>query len=351
VARAYARRGSHLPDLGYFPLGNHSFTDFLHYVRSGDFVNRLIAEAGSSQEYAFALGVMAHYEADTVGHPLGTNLAVPIIYPELAAQYGDSVTYAQSPSSHLQTEFRFDVLQVAHRGEVPELFEHSIEFQVPKDFLDRVFKETYGLGLNDLFENFDVALVTYRWGFRILIDEGTGIAWQLYKGDIETLEPGMVRKQFLPAMSRGDFEQEFGKAFLEPGFFVRFVGVIGNLFPNIGPFARLPYKPLPPNVRLLYFGAFHKASEQYRRELGKLNIKEPELPDLILDTGGASKAGTYPPADQAYADLLQRHAKDHFAHVPKTLAEDMQRHFANRDAALKFDESEKDRQATISALN
>jgi hypothetical protein len=350
-ARAYARGGSHLPDLGYFPLGNHSFTDFLHYVRSGDFVNRLIAEAGSSQEYAFALGMMAHYEADTVGHPLGTNLAVPIIYPELAAQYGDSVTYAQSPSSHLQTEFRFDVLQVAHRGEVPELFEHSIEFQVPKDFLDRVFKETYGLGLNDLFENFDVALVTYRWGFRILIDEGTGIAWQLYKGDIETLEPGMVRKQFLPAMSRGDFEQEFGKAFLEPGFFVRFVGVIGNLFPNIGPFARLPYKPLPPNVRLLYFGAFHKASEQYRRELGKLNIKEPELPDLILDTGGASKAGTYPPADQAYADLLQRHAKDHFAHVPKTLAEDMQRHFANRDAALKFDESEKDRQATISALN
>ena len=75
----------------------------------------------------------------------------------LQAQYGDSVTYAQDSSSHLQTEFRFDVLQVAHRGEVPQLFEHSVEFKVPKEFLDRVFKETYGLGLNDLFENFDFA--------------------------------------------------------------------------------------------------------------------------------------------------------------------------------------------------
>jgi hypothetical protein len=36
-ARAYARGGAHLPDLGYFPLGSHLFTDLLHYVRTGDF--------------------------------------------------------------------------------------------------------------------------------------------------------------------------------------------------------------------------------------------------------------------------------------------------------------------------
>ncbi len=145
----------------------------------------------------------------------------------------------------LQTEFRFDILQVAHRGEVPELFEHSIEFKVPKEFLARVFRENYGLELNDLFENFDVALTTYRWGFRTLIDEFTGIAWGLYQGDIETLEPGMLRDQFLPSMSQADFEKQFGKAFLEPGFFVRFVGIVGNFFPNVGPFAQLPYSRFP----------------------------------------------------------------------------------------------------------
>ena len=33
-ARAYAYGGSHVPDLGYFPLGNVLFTNLVHYVRS-----------------------------------------------------------------------------------------------------------------------------------------------------------------------------------------------------------------------------------------------------------------------------------------------------------------------------
>ena len=86
-ARAYARAGSHLPDLGYFPLGNRLFTNLLHYVRSGDFIARLITEARTPQEYAFALGVMAHYEGDTVGHPLATNLAVYGFRPQRSCRY------------------------------------------------------------------------------------------------------------------------------------------------------------------------------------------------------------------------------------------------------------------------
>jgi hypothetical protein len=350
-ARAYVRAGSHLPDLGYFPLGSREFTDLLHYVRTGDFINRLITEADAVPEYAFALGVMAHYDGDTVGHPLATNLSVPIIFPKLEEQYGDTVTYADSPSAHLQTEFRFDILQVAHRHEVPDLFEHSIEFKVPEDFLNRVFKETYGFELNDLFTNFDVALTTYRWGFRTLIDEATGIAWQLYREDIDSLEPGIVEKDFLRVMPRGDFEKEFGKAFLEPGYFARFVGLLGNLVPKIGPLTRLPYRRLPPNVRILYFGAFKKASAQYRQELTKVNGNRVELPDLILDTGGADLPGTYRPADEAYARLLRRHAKDHFVRVPKPLADVIVKHFRNRELALKFEESDEDRKETVDALN
>jgi hypothetical protein len=349
-ARAYARGGSHLPDLGYFPLGNREFTDLLHYVRTGDFIRELLAEANSPQEYAFALGVMAHYEGDTIGHPLATNLTVPILHPKLEAEYGDSVTYAEAPSAHLQTEFRFDVLQVAHRGEIPDLFNNSIEFKIPREFLQRVFRENYGLNLDDLFENFDVALTTYRWGFRMLIEETTGIAWQLYRDDIESLEPGMVEDKFLHAMPRADFEQEFGKAFLEPGYFVRFVGFLGNLVPNVGPFAHLPYKPLPQNVRNLYFSAFHKASERYRTELDKLPQDQPWFPNLILDTGMTDRAGAYPPADKAYAELLQIHARDHFVRVPKDLADDMMKHFQDRKAAVAFEDDPQKQEETLSAL-
>lgn len=345
-ARGYARGGSHLPDLGYFPLGSDLFTDLIHYVRTGDFVSRLLAEANNPQEYAFALGVLGHYEADTIGHPQATNRAVPIIFPDLAAQYGDSVTYAQSPGSHLQTEFRFDILQAAHRGEVPELFEHSIEFQVPKEFLERVFCETYGLELKDIFKNYDVALLTYRWGFRTLIDEVTGISWQLYRSDIETLQPGVTEKDFVSTMSPEEFEKQFGDAFLQPGYFVRFVGVAGNLVPNVGPLKRLPYKPLPENVQKLYFGAFHNASEQYHVKLVEIAKTKGRvrLPNLLLDTGEPDKPGSYPPADKVYIELLDLHATDHFARMPAPLVRDVLLHFRNREAALGIEATDLDRE-------
>jgi hypothetical protein len=347
-ARGYARGGSHLPDLGYFPLGSHLFTDLLHYVRTGDFYERAVKEAASAQEYAFALGMLAHYEADTIGHPEATNLAVPIIYPELAQKYGSSATYADSPSSHLETEFRFDVLQVAHRHEVPKLFEHSIEFKVPKEFLERVFEETYGLKLEDLFVNYDIALNTYRWGFRTLIDEATGIAWELYREDINSLEPGIKRGDFVDQMSRADFVKEFGKAFLEPGYFARFVAFAGNLVPNVGPLKRLPYKPLPNDVKQLFFHAYRNAYEQYLKEVSFAAQDKILLPNLILDTGEPPRAGAYAPADKAYAELLDHHARDHFAHLPKALADDMLTHFHDRNAALSFEDSQGKR-AKISA--
>jgi hypothetical protein len=350
-ARGYARGGSHLPDLGYFPLGSHLFTDLLHYVRTGDFYELAVKEAGNAQEYAFALGMMAHYEVDLVGHPEATNLAVPIIYPELAQKYGASATYADSPSAHLETEFRFDVLQVAHRHEVPQLFEHSIEFKVPREFLERMFQETYGLKLDDLFVNYDVAVNTYRWGFRTVIDEATGIAWELYRQDIESLEPGIKRGDFVNEMSRADFVKEFGNAFLQPGYFARFIAFFGNLVPNVGPLKNLPYKPLPDNVKQIYFHAYRNASNQYVKEISVAESGRMLLPNLILDTGAPDRAGAYPPADRAYAELLDHHAQDHFAHMPKALADDMLRHFRDRDAAVSFEDDQSKRAKILDEVN
>ncbi len=350
-ARAYARGGSHLPDLGYFPFGSRLFTDLLHYVRTGDFYERALKEAGSVREYAFALGLLAHYEADSVGHPEGTNIAVPIIYPDLAQKYGNVVSYVDSPSAHLETEFRFDVLQVAHRHQIPYLFENSIQFKVPREFLERIFQETYGVKLDDLFVNYDVALTTYRWGFRTLLDEGTGIAWALYKPEIESEEPGIKKKQFVQSMSRNDFVHQFGRAFLEPGYFARTLSFLANLVPNVGPLKRLPYKPLPKDVQQMYFHAYRNACAQYLREVSFVSRDEIFLPNLILDTGQPPIPGAYEPADHAYAELLDLHAKDRFAHLPTALAGDMLNHFSDRNAALAFEKSDTQRRKTTAEVD
>src|SRR5437016_13975274 len=93
TARAYAYGGSVVQDLGYYPFGSHFFSNLLHYVRTGDFVNALISDARDVNEYAFALGALGHYAADNSGHPMAVNRAVPLMYPKLKAQFGNNVHY------------------------------------------------------------------------------------------------------------------------------------------------------------------------------------------------------------------------------------------------------------------
>src|SRR5436190_13833658 len=111
-ARAYAYGGCVIQDLGYYPFGSHFFSDLVHYVRSGDFVAKLVADARDVNELAFALGALAHYAADSEGHPLGINRAVPAMYPQMREKYGSWMTYAGSPKRHVIVEFSFDGLQV-----------------------------------------------------------------------------------------------------------------------------------------------------------------------------------------------------------------------------------------------
>src|SRR5579864_1415160 len=68
-AHAFAYGGSLVQDMGYYPFGKKYFSDLLHYVRTGDFVGNLLRDASDVNEYAFALGALAHYSSDNMGHP------------------------------------------------------------------------------------------------------------------------------------------------------------------------------------------------------------------------------------------------------------------------------------------
>src|ERR1700739_501670 len=79
-ARAYAYGGCVIPDIGYYPVGDRSFSNLTHYVRSGDFVVNLFRNAHNADELAFAIGALSHYIGDSVGHADATNVAVPIAF-------------------------------------------------------------------------------------------------------------------------------------------------------------------------------------------------------------------------------------------------------------------------------
>jgi hypothetical protein len=126
-AHGYAYGGAVIQDLGYYPFGSTEFSHLVHYVRSGDFVHELLVESQDADEYAFALGALAHYPSDISGHA-AVNQSVAIQYPKLRAKYGNSVKYAEDRTAHLKTEFGFDMVQVAKNRYASQQYHDFIGF-------------------------------------------------------------------------------------------------------------------------------------------------------------------------------------------------------------------------------
>src|SRR5260370_23071537 len=148
--------------MGYYPHGSMFFSDLAHYVRSGDFVIILLRDSKDLNEYAFALGAMAHYAADTDGHRIGTNRAVPVLYPKLRKKHGDSVTYEDDPLAHVKTDFGFDVLEVAKARSAPDSYHDFIGFQVAAPLLEQAFREPHALPLRSVLACEHKVVVAYE---------------------------------------------------------------------------------------------------------------------------------------------------------------------------------------------
>src|ERR1700751_3113428 len=144
-ARAYAYGGCVIQDMGYYPFGDASFSNLTHYVRSGDFVVNLFRNATNADELAFAVGALSHYIGDAVGHAVATNRAVPVEFPKLGAKYGTVVSYAEGKHQHVQTEFAFDINEIAHHRMAPLSYLRHIGLKVPVRQLALAYYQTYGL--------------------------------------------------------------------------------------------------------------------------------------------------------------------------------------------------------------
>ena len=211
-AHAYAYGGCIVQDMGYYPFSSRFFSDLTHYVRSGDFVVALIRDSQDLNEYAFALGALSHYAAEINGHSIATNLAVPILYPELRRKFGKTVTYWDNPLSHIRTEFGFDVLQVAQGRYAPDRYRAFIGFQVAKPVLERAFLDTYGIEMKDVFGDLDLALGSFRYSVGSIIPGMTRVAWQLKKDTLVKEIPGVTKKKFLYNLSRSSYEKNGGRS-------------------------------------------------------------------------------------------------------------------------------------------
>jgi hypothetical protein len=326
-AHAYAYGGCIIQDLGYYPLGSQLYSDLTHYVRSADFVQALVADAQNLDELAFAMGAVAHYGADVDGHRIAVNRAVPILYPKLRAKYGDEVTYGDNPHAHMKTEFGFDVLQVARGNYAAGAYHDFIGFHVAKDLLDRAFEETYGLKLKDLFGSLDLALGTYRLSVSSLIPKATKAAWVAKKDEIQKLAPGVTRQHFLYNIRRADYTKEWGADYRKPGLFARFLAVLMQVLPKIGPLRGLEFRVPTPEAEKLFQASFDAAVQLDQRSFAEIRGKALRLSNLDLDTGRTVSPGEYALTDQTYARLLKKLEGKKFADVSAELRADILRFY------------------------
>ncbi len=330
-ARAYAYGGCVIQDLGYYPFGSSFFSNLLHYVRTGDFVDALIRDARDVDEYAFAIGALGHYAADNSGHPMAVNRAVPLMYPKLKAQFGNHVTYMQSPKSHVLVEFSFDVVQVAAGAYAPEAYHSYIGFKVAKSALERAFRNTYGIEMKDVFVSEDLAIATYRHAVAKTIPEMTKVAWGKKHDEIMKVTPGIRRQAFVFNFPRKQYELEFGADYAKPHGFARFLAVVYDLIPKIGPFRSLGFSVPTPEAERLFLDSFISTKEHFRQSLDALQRGRLRLPNTDFDTGLPTRRGEYALADATYDQLLGKLADRQFADMPPGLSANVVAHYRSAD--------------------
>jgi hypothetical protein len=304
--------------MGYYPFGNKYFSDLTHYVRSGDFIANMINEASDLNEYAFALGALAHYSADNIGHPT-VNEAVGLEFPKLQKKFGKSVTYADNPKAHIRTEFGFDVTQVAKNRYTSDRYHDFIGFEISKPVLERAFQDTYGIPLSDVIANEDLAIGTFRRAISHILPEMTRVALLARKKELVAETPNFNARKFRYNLTRADYQREWGKGYRRPGFGTRVLAFFLRFVPKIGPFKALDFKIPTQKTEDLYIASVNHTLDNYRSLLAETKAKKLSLPNTDFDTGRMTHAGEYVLTDKSYARLLNQLAEHNFAQVTPEL--------------------------------
>ena len=373
-ARAYAYGGCVIQDIGYYPFGEVSFSDLTHYVRSGDFVVNLFRDATNMNELAFAVGALSHYIGDSIGHPLATNLAVPIEFPKLRAKYGKRVNYAQGAHQHVQVEFAFDIDEAAHHRMAPLNYLRHIGLEVSMRQLSLAYYQTYGLS-----EDFSgsrgrrVNVRSYRFAVRTFIARIADALVLLHRRheppDVNTPEAAALRSEIRAMDTANDWPHYRRKE----GIGLWTLAAIIWIVPKVGPLKLAAIKGPTPTAEEDYIHSLTLSVAAMRKMLRRFTPPDkrkapphipgvdgttapppPELatsgqarsvsevkddprhplPNRDLDTGEVVVPGGFPLTDLTYASLLHTLASQPTMSIPQGIKDDIVAYYANADAPI-----------------
>ena len=376
-ARAYAYGGCVIQDIGYYPFGDLTFSNLTHYVRTGDFVVALFRNASNADELAFAVGALSHYIGDSVGHSQATNLAVPILFPKLEAKFGPVVNYAQAPHPHVQTEFAFDIDEIAHHRVAPLKYLRHIGIKVPIHQLALAYYQTYGLttDFSSLHHGRRFNMSAYTFATRNFLPHVAYALTRLHRdcepAEQPTPERLQMDKEVAAMQSENNWPAYHGKAGIET---YTLVGLI-FILPKIGPVKMVAIKGPTQSTEVDYLHSVVLSEALLRQRLASFTppanlrsttanaistahetpppaaqplppnstadqtthpVRDPHhpLPNRDLDTGNVVQPGGYSLTDSTYADLLHRLTRAPAQPIPPGIKRDIQAYYADPSAPI-----------------
>jgi hypothetical protein len=334
-ARAYAYGGCTIQDIGYYPFGDVFFSELTHYVRTGDFIANLFREAHNANELAFAIGALSHYIGDTVGHSEATNVAVPVEFPRLGAMYGPVVTYAEDKHAHVQTEFAFDINEIAHRRLAPLRYLQRVGLRVPVTQLAVAFYDTYGLG--DPFSKTRKRRINvrgYRFAVRSFLPQIAYAVTILNRGHMPPDSQSAEFQKMATEAARVASENDWQAYRRRVGIFTYSLAGIIYIMPKFGALRLVAIKGPTEATEEDYVRSVNRSTDALRVALTKFGGPKPGLENRDLDTGSTVQPGSYKLTDETYVALLHRLAADPHSPIPAEVKADLLGYYADPNSPI-----------------
>jgi hypothetical protein len=329
-AHAYAFGGCVIQDLGYYPFGKPSFSDLLHYVRTGDFIRSLFRESKTADDVAFSIGALSHYLGDTIGHPDAINIAVGQEFPELAQKYGKNVNYAEGPHQHVRAEFAFDIDEITKHRMPPERYLNRIGFAVPVPLLTRAFYDTYGLDITKVLENAHPNLRGYRYSVRTLLPRVAYAETLLHRSQFAPDVPSPALDNLSEDVARLSAVNNWPAYRRQAGIGTHLLAGFIVILPKIGPLSDLKIQVPTQSAKQDYLNSLVKTTARMREVLAHATTSDG-LPNLDLDTGLDVFPGTYSLEDYTYAELLHAVTRTPDTPIPFGIKRDLLAYFSDLD--------------------
>jgi len=239
---------------------------------------------------------------------------------------------------------------VAQQRYTSQAFHDFIGFEVSRPVLDRAFEITYGMKLNDVLTDEDIAISSYRHAISIWLPRITQAALIAKKKELEAV-PNFNPKEFRYILKKSEYEREYGKNYYKPSFSSRMIAGIVRILPKVGPLRAIDPKPPTAETEKAYVKGLEVVVASYRKTVHSAADQKIALPNTDLDTGKPTAPGEYKLADGTYERLLRELAIRDFSTASPELRNNILAYYGDLSEPISTKHSKCDWKEVLRALD